>query len=107
MWNEPSKEQLAELPGLYETETVPLAKKKMALHFFLAGCDWWICEFDGEDLFFGYAILNGDNEMGEWGYISFRELKELRIPPGIEVDRDLHWRPKPAGEIPGVKTYEH
>ena len=67
MWNEPTQEQLAALPRLYETEEVPLADKIMAMHFFLGGCDWWIVEFDGEGLLWGYAVLNGDLENGEWG----------------------------------------
>ncbi len=106
MWNEPSLDELKKLPKLYETEDQPLSAKIVHEHFFLAGCDWWICEFDGEDLFFGYAVLNGDEQNGEWGYVSFRELKELRLPHGFEVDRDLHWQPKTAGDIPQIKTYE-
>ncbi len=31
MWNEPTKEQLAKLPGLYETENVPLKDKLILL----------------------------------------------------------------------------
>ena len=36
------------------------------LHFFIGGCDWYITEHDGDDLFWGYAIL-GDPEMGPSG----------------------------------------
>ena len=106
MWNEPTEKQLAELPGLYATEEVALKDKELLMHFFLGSNDWYVCEFDGQDIFFGYVILNGDIEMAEWGYFSLSELKPLRVPPGIEVDRDLHWKPKQAGEIPEVKTYE-
>jgi len=74
--------------------------KVIHLHFFIGGCDWYIAEYSPEeDLFWGYAILNGDTEMAEWGYISFKELRELVVGPGIEVDRDLHWEPRAAGEI--------
>ena len=86
MWNQPPKEQLAKIPKLYETERVPLKEKLIWLHFFIGGCDWYICEYDGEDLFWGYAILNGDLEMAEWGYVSFEELKGIKIPPGFEID---------------------
>jgi hypothetical protein len=67
----------------------------------LGGCDWYIAEYygDGENLFWGYAILNGDTEMAEWGYISFTELRELVVPPRIEVDRNLYYEPKPVSEI--------
>ena len=42
MWNEPTKEQLAKIPGLYETEGIPLKDKLIYLHFFIGGCDWYV-----------------------------------------------------------------
>ena len=68
MWNIPSKERLNKIPKLYETEEIPLDKKLIYLHFFIGGSDWYIAEFDGDDIFFGYVILNGDMECAEWGY---------------------------------------
>ena len=79
MWNVPSPEKLATIPRIYQTENVPLKDKIIHLHFFIGGCDWYIAEFDGEDIFFGYAILNGDLVNAEWGYISFSELKEIKV----------------------------
>ena len=98
MWNEPTKKQLEKIPKLYETEETPLGDKIVYMHFFILGCDWYITEFDGEDIFFGYVILNCDSDNAEWGYISQKELKELSIN-GIEIDREIHWKPKPAKEI--------
>ena len=79
MWNEPTQEQLDRIPNLYDSEHIPLRDKTIWLHFFLAGCDWYICEYDGEDLFFGFAILNGDLINAEWGYVSFNELKSIKV----------------------------
>ena len=107
MWNEPAKEQLAKIPKLYETEGVPLRKKEIYLHFFIGGCDWYICEYDGEDLFWGYAILNGDLEMAEWGYISFDELKRIKIPPGFEIDCETCWQVKKAIQIEKIRMGNH
>ena len=110
MWNEPTKEQLARLPQLYETEGTEPADKIIHLHFFSGGCDWYIAEYDGDDIFFGYANL-GDPAMAEWGYISFQELKESQVEAPslkdgrptdglpIQVDRELPWRPKKFSEI--------
>ncbi len=67
MWNTPTEEELAKIPRLYETENIPLKDKIIHLHFFIGGCDWYIVEYDGDDLFWGYAILNGDTENAEWG----------------------------------------
>jgi hypothetical protein len=88
MWNIPSRERLGKIPRLYETENVPLQDKLIHLHFFIAGSDWYVFEFDGDDLFWGFVILNGDYEMAEWGYISFSELREISVS-AIEIDCEL------------------
>jgi len=110
MFNPPTDTELAKIPRLYETEDVSVKDKMIHIHFFLGNSDWFICEFDGEDTFFGFVCLNGWKDCAEWGYISFKELKELRVkqPIGIdgqkmliplEVDRDLYWIPKKASEV--------
>ena len=104
MWNIPSKKRLAKLPKLYETEGTPLKDKMIYFHFFIGGCDWYISEYDGEDLFFGFAILNNDMQNAEWGYISFRELKEIKVNGWCEIDNDLHWEIKKASEVPKIKV---
>ena len=78
MWNEPTPEQLAKIPKLYETEKLPLKDEPIYIHFFIGGCDWFISGYDGKDLFFGYAII-GNPIFAEWGYVSFGELKQIRI----------------------------
>ncbi len=106
MWNEPSKERLARIPRLYETESTPLKDKIIHLHFFIGGSDWFVTEYDGDDLFFGYAILN-DPQNAEWGYISFDELKDININ-GIEIDCEVEecWQPKPVSQISKIRTKE-
>jgi len=105
MWNEPSKERLTKIPKLYETENVPLADKLIYLHFFIGGSDWYIAEYDGEDLFWGNAILNNDHINAEWGYISFSELKEIKIDGWLEIDCELeeHWKVRKASEIKKIR----
>lgn len=103
MWNVPSKERLDKIPRLYETEKVPVQDKLIYLHFFIGSCDWYIAEYDGDDTFFGYAILNGDLDCAEWGYVSFSELKEVRVQGWCKVDCELEeiWRVKRFCEITG------
>ena len=107
MWNIPTAERLSTIPRLYETDHIPLGDKLVYLHFFIFGCDWFIVEYDGNDLFFGYAILHGDQQNAEWGYMSFTELRELQVN-GIEVDCELdcYWTIKQAREIKQIKIYE-
>ena len=101
MWNVPTKQRLSTIPKLYETEDIPLKEKLIHLHFFIGGCDWFISEFDGEDLFWGFAILNDDLAMAEWGYTSFSELKAIRVHGYIEIDceAEIVWPIRKASEI--------
>ena len=101
MWNTPTRKQLDRIPRLYETEHIPAEEKLIYFHFFIGGCDWYITEYDGDDLFFGFAILNGDYEMAEWGYVSFAELKSICIEGCLEVDcvREEYWQIQKASEI--------
>jgi len=106
MWNVPSKERLDRIPRLYENEGIPLKDKLVCLHFFLGDCDWYIAEYDGEDLFWGYAILNGDLQNAEWGYISFPELRELKMDGWLEVDCETEesWVVRRVSEIEKIKS---
>ena len=81
-------------------------RKLIYLHFFIGGCDWYISEYDGKDLFWGYIILNGDHENAEWGYISFRELKEITMAGWFEVDCEVEefWKVRRASEIERIRN---
>ncbi len=102
MWNKPTTENLRKLPPLYSTESTQLKKKVIHMHFFLGGCDWFATEYDEEQqLFFGFVILNNDYEMAEWGYFSLPELASIKSS-FMEVDRDLHFPPTKAENIPAI-----
>ena len=105
MWNEPTKERLDKVPRLYETENVPLKEKLVHLHFFIGGCDWYICETDSKDLVWGFCVLNNDYEMAEWGYVSLSELRSIKIDGWLEVDCELEefWEVKKAKEIDKIR----
>ena len=106
MWNKPTENQLSRMPDFYSTESVPLKEKMIYVHFFIGGCDWYAAEYSSEEkCFFGYAILNNDYDMAEWGYFSLRELCDLKID-FVEVDRDLHFTPTEAKDIENIKKAE-
>ena len=68
----------------------------VSLHYFTSGSDWYITEKDmdgGVRQAYGYAILNGDDECAELGYISIEELTSY----GAELD--LHFSPCSLAEI--------
>jgi len=56
---------------------------------------WYATEFDGEDLFFGLV----DGHVKELGYFSLKELKSVKGPLGLPIERDLYWEPKALEEI--------
>ena len=106
MWNKPNPEELAKIPAFYSTESVSLKEKIIYMHFFIGGCDWYAAEYDPEDqTFFGFAILNDDLEMAEWGYFSLEDLSCLKVS-FLEVDRDLHFASKKAIEIERIRKAE-
>lgn len=107
MWNKPTQTRLEKVPRLFETEPVPMKEKTIHLHFFMGGCDWYVVEFDGEDTFFGYVILNGDHQNAEWGYFSFQELSNLKIG-WLEVDCEIEevWRDVQVQDVEQIKTWE-
>ena len=101
MWNTPSKQRLAQIPKFYETENTPTMDKLIYLHFFLGNSDWYVCEFDGTDTFFGYVILNGDYQTAEWGYFTIHKLDRLNVR-GFDVDMDLYWEIRPASKVANI-----
>lgn len=117
MLNAPPKEILDQIPPLYDTEKMQTTIDDITIHvhFFVGSCDWWVAEYDGDDLFWGFCHL-GDDDCAEWGYVSFSELKSIgesglavpitdantgqligRLP--LMVEYDEYWRPKPFREV--------
>lgn len=35
----------------------------------------------------------------EYGYFTLKELKKVRGPQGLPIERDRHWEPKTLGEV--------
>jgi hypothetical protein len=104
----PPAEQLAKVPDLYATEGVPVDQKRVMLHYFAAGSDWWICELDQlTGRAFGY-VCHLDPDNAEWGYVGLNDLCSLLIPtaPPLIVQRDLTWRPMPVYccDLPGRRA---
>lgn len=98
MWNKPTVKQLEKIPALYSNDETPIEDTKIRMHFFIGGTDIFISEFDGNDTFYGFTVLNGDLMNAEWGYSSFQELKSIKSG-FVQLDRDIHWTVKKASEV--------
>lgn len=56
---------------------------------------------DGDWLFFGYVIGYDD----EFGNFSLSELRAIKGPCGLRVERDLHFKPCRLSEITGQSSF--
>ena len=63
--------------------------------------------YKGRDLFWGFAILNEDYVNAEWGYISFAELKSIKLNGWLEVDCETEesWKIRKASEVEKIKIW--
>jgi len=100
------------LPDLYTTEDVPLAEKKVVVKYFnpCGAATWYIVEgrkenFEGGDpdvqdwLLFGWCDLGFGPGYSELGYVTLGELRELKLPMGLGIERDLHLGNKVLGDL--------
>jgi hypothetical protein len=99
MWSKPKKSDLKKIPALGAQDGKHTRDSIVYAHFFLAGMDWFITEHDGEDTFFGFAILFPGSGMAEWGYISFEELKSVKVRGVFEVDFDANWTQRKVSDV--------
>lgn len=74
MFQRPLKDVLNILPRLSATQEVPTEGRVFYLHFFIGNRHWYAAEFDGEDIFFGYAS-QGDLRNAKREYFTLSGLK--------------------------------
>lgn len=82
----------AVLPELYANESLKGRDVFAPVKFFTpdSSWTWYATEFDGDDTFFG--LVSGFDV--ELGYFSLSELKSVRGPLGLAIERDLYYTPE-------------
>ncbi|PRM99509.1 DUF2958 domain-containing protein [Aliarcobacter cryaerophilus] len=93
-----SDEQAEKLPPLYATENIATKDKIVKIKFFTPDSNWtwYAVEYDkNEKIFFGF--VNG--HYPEWGYFSLEELEQIKGPLGLHIERDIHFKEQPFGQI--------
>ena len=81
------------LPPLYSSEDIPCEDKQVIVKFFnpLGSQTWEIVEGseqeDGDWILFGFCDLGMG--MPEWGYVTLRQLEEIKLPMGMGIERDI------------------
>lgn len=78
------------LPKLYEQDSKGL-NAIAYVKFFTpdSSWTWYATEFDGKDIFFGLV----DGLCKELGYFSMSELRSIKGPLGLKIERDLYFEP--------------
>ncbi len=76
---------------LYSQEEKGMDSIVLVKYFNPCGAGTWIIteaeeQDDGDWLLFGYCHIY----CWEWGYVSLNELKQLRLPFGLTIERDLY-----------------
>ena len=86
----------AKMPKLYATDGKPNSQRKVLLHYFFGGCDWWLLERseDGAELY-GYCKIHE----AEFGYVTLRELTTTRVNPVYGIELDFHWKPQTLSRV--------
>jgi len=75
------KIRLQKCPNIGETDS--MKEHPAIFHYFYGKTDFYICEYNKENLMFGYVILNGDLDNSEWGYFGLSDLTEV---PQFNID---------------------
>jgi hypothetical protein len=84
------------LPELYSQEKKGMDALALVKFFTPdSSWTWYVSEFDGEDLLYGLVI----GLEVEFGFTSLKELKSIRGPLGLKIERDIFFEPKPLRRL--------
>jgi len=91
-----TKYLIKRIPPLYFTEKEGIEAVAVVKFFSpYLGWRWFVTEFDGKDIFFGYL-----QHKDELGYFSLKELEKATVFGNIPaVERDLYFEPTPLKTI--------
>lgn len=88
----------ATIPALYSTEALPADQKIARVKLFAPWTNWtwYIVEYDPVARL-AFGLVEGHEK--EWGYFSLDELRAIRGPGGLRIERDLHFKPTPVIDL--------
>ena len=90
----PTIDDLKQLPRLRPKKEISYEETIIYYHLYISKCEWFVAEFDGEDLLYGFVIVNGDFSGGKWGYFSYLDLHKIESD-NLKVDNDASWKVGP------------
>ena len=91
-----TKEIKKRLPALYETEETDNPMIQVKFFNPIGRGTWYGIEYNPEEkLFYGYVDLG----YPELGYFNLTELESVKLPLGLKIERDLHFKPTKLNKI--------
>ena len=60
------------------------------IHYFIGNSDWYVSEVDEDNMGFGFAIVNGDTQNAEYGYIDLNEVTTLTLNGFTQTELDIY-----------------
>jgi len=85
------------LPKHGATDGKPESEKNVVVKFFnpCGAATWYVLEGEqcenGDWEFYGYVDLFSDQQGGEYGYFLLSQLTEIRLPFGLNIERDRNF----------------
>ena len=95
------KSIVKKIPTLDATTEIGIEEQFVYVKLFnpIGSGTWYITAYDqSENLAFGFVNL-GDSDCAELGYISIDELESIRLPMGLNIERDLNFYKTPLIDI--------
>lgn len=86
------------IPKLYEMENEKDPMVWVKLFTPDGNWTWYITEYDPEERL-AFGLVKGQET--ELGYFSLAEIEQARGPLGLQVERDIHFKPCKLSEVRG------
>ena len=86
-----TKAILKKIPKMYETDGLEKSEMKIHVKLFnpMGNERWYLIEYNPEtEVAFCYVTGMIDDELG---YVSLNELKNLKLPSGMSIERDRYF----------------
>lgn len=112
MINQPSREELEQLPTIKEALGVRPDKRVAGMHLFTTNSQWFVVAYDAQrDRLYSYMLNSGYGRKGtpyhsmQWRQAQFADLCVARGDSQARFVRNENWSPVPVYEIPLVKHW--
>lgn len=103
-----TKEIEEKLKSNRQDNTTLIEREVIVKYFNPTGAGTWLItngekDEDGNWILFGFCCI----DEWEWGTISLNELKTVKLPFGLGIERDLYCKNKTVRELAKIEGFEY